>query len=313
MAISKEISRLLDTIHNIVMESRSIGNEVFKAYLRTYKDIVNEDVYNSLMKDQVIINYEVHLSGISKKLKYLNFDPWNDYNQISSSLVDIHMPSNSNTLISNICPFMVEVGLTTLGFLSKYVAIRFMHKSIKDALTSVGVTREKISDLYNITASRIPMSIIIPFANVTGNSTGKYFLISKLQANVESPNSMYAVHDRGYGSMIIHINKFKGDILNTKETEDILYCYRHDIEFNGNRMGLILDSIINECEYKIISAIDSFLNKNIEIYDYIIENKLLKSTSVALENIRKVVARNKYALLRKANAGNEEESDVVLM
>jgi hypothetical protein len=306
-----KISGLLDAIHNIVMESKSVGNEVFKAYLRTYKDMVSENMYRSLMKDQVIINYEVYLAGINKKLKYLNFEPWSIYNQISSSLIDIHMPSNSNILIHNICPFMLEIGLTTMGFLSKYIINRFMHKSVKDILASTGVTREKISDLHNITASGIPISIIIPFANVTGNPMKKYFLISRLQADVGLPNSMYNIYDMGYASLNIHVNKYKGDILEVKETEDILYCYRYDIEFNGNRIGLILDSIMNECEYKVISAIDSFLNKNVEMYDYIME-KLLKSTSTSLRNIREVVAKDRYALLKKVET-DEESDDTTLI
>jgi hypothetical protein len=293
------------------MESKTIGNEVFKAYLRTYENMVSKSVYESLMKDQVIINYEVYLAGINKRLKYLGFDPWNDYNQISSFLIDVSTLYNSNILIHNICPFMLEIGLTTLGFLSKYITTHLMHKSVKDVLVSVGVTREKILDLYNITASGIPMSIIIPFANVTGNPMKKYFLISRLQTNVGFPNCICAAYDRGYWSLSIHTNKYKGDILTTKEIKDILYCYRYDIEFNGNRIGLILSSIMNECEYKVISAIDGFLNRNVEMYDYMME-KLLKSTSGPLKDIRETIAKDRYALLRKAEVDGKF-NDIVLM
>jgi hypothetical protein len=313
MSPRSKISSLLNLIKNIVTESRVVGNDVFKAYLRTYEGITinGKNRYESLSKDKVIINYEVS-TGIGKKLKNFSFYPWNDYNRTPSAIGGISI-STSNTLIQNICPFIIEIGLTTLGFLSQYVIKNIMHKTTKDIFENVGVIQGSgNTHLYNVTASRIPLTVIIPFANIGGNSKGKYFLISRIHTAVSIPNSIFPdnshiISDMGYKSMTMHALKYNKDVLSVQETEDVLYCYRYDIEFNGNRMGLILDSIMTQCEYKIIDAIDNFLNKNVEMYDYIMERKLLKSSADALARMREEAKKNRYAFLKA------EDTSVVLI
>jgi len=297
MLISKsKFSSVLNLIHNIAVDEEKMGNDIFLSYLSNeYKNLAIKGTnIDHLLKDRVILLNVVHYSKLMDKLKTLNIY----FNNLVSRNIYNNTILNQSAfakIMQYFCPFIIEIGLTTLHYMSGELLRSY--GSIDDYPPMVGVTTNKIYP-YNMTANRIPYTAIVPFANVTGDGSGKYFMIVRVHRSLAPNSANMSNSDGGVGTINLFKRLYHGKLLSENEVLSTSKYYKYDFEFNGSRLGLILDNIMNKYEYRVLTALDEFLNKDASIYKHVIEKKVIKSSASDIQSIGDILKEDKYIALR---------------